>query len=170
MTSKLEVLNEKQESAGEKVEESLQAFLSLRDALDRRDAEIERLQKGYDSISFRRFLIRFVKVFLKLEAALEAKASNDNTYVLIMFEDALEECGLERFKPSLDLDYRDAGGSVDEEIRRVPAPNPESHYRIAEVDREGFVLKGQDYEEVLLPARVAVFVPSKQESVEEDDG
>lgn len=136
--------------------------MKLQGALDERDQEVRRLKKGYDAEIFRRFLRRFIRVDQAL-----ADMSNDRDAGAVdvaqlrkMFQDALDECGVEQFEPEIGADYRTAPG-ISDNPKVVPAQRPEDTFRIAEVIDPGYRLRG-DSKEIVLPARVKIFLSSTE--------
>lgn len=151
--------NEKQAAQGEAL---MKSFLTLQEALDRRDAEIDRLKKGYDTKVFKRFLSRFIRVdSALLEIAEEAKETDqfkNYHYLSRMMEDALDECGVERYSPELGDDYREAGRGVADEPKVFDTDDQEQDFKIAAVDSEGYIVRGEaDTFEAIAQARVTIY-------------
>lgn len=145
----------------EKSESLLNSFLVLQEALDSRDREIERLKKGYDAKIFKKFLNRFIRVDRALvdigaEAKDEAGVKNFR-YLNRLMEDALDECGVERYTPELGADYRSIGNGVADEPTVIAAEDAESDFSIAAVESEGYVIQGEEGTQVIIPAKVAIY-------------
>ncbi len=152
-------MNTSQEEQGQAL---LKSFLTLQEALDRRDLEIKRLQEGYDTKIFKRFLSRFIRVDrVLLEMAEEAKEDEHGKnykYLSRMMEDALDECCVERYSPELGNDYREASKNVADEPKVIDTDDQEKDFKIAAVDSEGYVVRGvDDTTETIVQARVSIY-------------
>ena len=130
----------------------------LRNALDEKDAEIQRYKRGYDAHLFRRFLYRFIRVDQTVnECSREDGLSvTERDQLSRLLEDALDECGVERFIPPVGADYRTTPGLSDNP-KVVPAPDEASAFKIIEVLEHGYRLRHPQGEEVIVPARVRVY-------------
>ena len=79
-----------------------------------------------------------------------------------MFEDALDECGVEKFSPSVGEDYRKAFGVTDDPEIAAPVDDADKDYAIAEVLAEGYrVRNGGD---VVVAAKVKIFKRQRKEN------
>lgn len=154
-------VNEKLLEQSQVANNLLHSFLDLQSALDLRDQEIERLRAGSDVKIFKRFLNRFIRVDkalveMKLEMAGEENERNYR-YLSKVMEDALEECGVEKFKPAVDSDYREAGDEVSDEVTEIPTSDPDKDFQIAEIKSPAYVILGEGKMTVVQPALVSIY-------------
>ena len=133
-------------------------FVTLHAALDEKDAEIRRFKEGYDAQVFRKFLIRFIRTDLAVNDFVEDVETKSEALDLIkrLLEDALDECGVERFSPSIGEDYRRAEGVADNP-KTTLSDNVDDRYKIAEVIEQGYRMKTPDGYEIVYPAKVRIF-------------
>ncbi|MDP6968959.1 MAG: hypothetical protein QGG88_07600, partial [Gammaproteobacteria bacterium] len=97
-----------------KSEQTLEAFMSLHNAMDVKDKEIERLKQGYDSYIYKKFLRRFIKADIAAKEMLEECPANDQLRMTqSLLSDALQECDVEEFEPDIGSDYRQIQGVAD---------------------------------------------------------
>jgi len=135
--------------------------LTLQRALDERDSEIRRLRQGYDNELLRRFVTRFLRVKQAVE---DAEISNPSDQTAIdqisrLLDDALDECGVEKFAPEIGTDYRTAPGVADSP-RIVESADPATAFRINEIIEPGYRFRNSAGA-VLVAARVSIFMPQK---------
>jgi molecular chaperone GrpE (heat shock protein) len=133
------------------------AFAGLHEALDKKDEEIRRHQRGYDQKILKTLLGRLVQVQLFLEDAISEKPPKESTVQSVADELAmvLDEYGIRTHDPKGEL-YRTTPG-VATNPKTAPTDRAELKGRIAEVRQKGFFLKTPTGEEVLLPAKVTVY-------------
>ena len=133
------------------------AFAGLHEALDKKDEEIRRHQKGYDHKILKTLLGRLVQVQLFLEDAVAEKPPKERTVQSVADELAmvLDEYGIRTHDPKGEP-YRTTPG-VATNPKTVPTDRADLKGRIAEVRQKGFLLKTPAGEEVLLPAKVTVY-------------
>ena len=148
----------------------MESFLTLQVALSSRDEEIARLRKGYDSKVFARFLSRFIRVGQALEELqsefIDIGGQKYHVYLSRLMENALEECGVEKFVPGIGGDYREAGPEIADEPAWILTDRPDLDYKISDVKRPGYHIVGQGEVQVLVPARVSIFkFTERQEGV-----
>lgn len=134
-----------------------QAFAGLHEALDKKDEEIRRHQRGYDQKILKTLLSRLVQVQLFLEDAVAEKPPKESTVQSVADELAmvLDEYGIRTHDPKGEP-YRTTPG-VATNPKTVPTDRAELKGRIAEVRQKGFFLKTPAGEEVLLAAKVTVY-------------
>ena len=81
------------------------AFAIFQESLDKKDKEIERYKKGYDSAIYSKFLRKFVKFYIDLKKEADAPENQQSAAVLNdmleQLEDALLECNVELKKPAI---------------------------------------------------------------------
>jgi molecular chaperone GrpE (heat shock protein) len=133
------------------------AFAGLHEALDKKDDEIRRHQRGYDQKILKTLLSRLVQVQLFLDDAVSEKPPKESTVQSVADELAmvLDEYGIRIHDPKGEP-YRTTPG-VATNPKTVPTDRAELKGRIAEVRQKGFFLKTPTGEEVLLPAKVTVY-------------
>ena len=146
------------------VETLFESTTNLQAALDDRDAEIQRLRSGYEAEVFRKFVARFIRVKEVLNEAQEPNQLPDLIHqALRLFDDALDECGVERFSPPLGEDYRAAVGVADNP-KIVATADADQNFRIAEILEPGYRFRATDAKQVIRPARVCIFLSRSQET------
>ncbi len=147
------------QSTRDEIQNLLQTFMTLQSALDQRDSEIERLQRGYDAELFRKFLSRFIRVDQAVGDILETGelTKEDLSDIRELLEDALRECGVERFTPELHSDYREAAGVTDNPKKQTTS-DPEMAFKISEIIEPGYRLVGQESNTIIVASKVRVFV------------
>jgi molecular chaperone GrpE (heat shock protein) len=144
----------------------IESFTDLQAALNKRDKEIERLKKGYDSEVFRKFLTRFIRVDKALCDEIHAAAENSDhrrnfERIQEALRDAFEDCGVSTFSPKIGGHLRKASG-VAENPKTKPTSSQEKDLTIAEVTEPGFKLQVQEGpDQCLKPAKVIVYRFSK---------
>lgn len=155
-TSLLETASE---NNTKKLNDMIETFMTFQTAISERDREINRLKGGYDKDIFRRFLYRFIRVHQTIDVFQTGNAESDDRLEKLrrLLEDAFEECGLEIYEPPLGEDYRKVEGIADNPVKETTV-NPEEVFKIAEVVETGYRLSGIERSEVLIPAKVKIFV------------
>ena len=144
----------------------IESFTDLQAALNKRDKEIERLKKGYDSEVFRKFLTRFIRVDKALCDEIHAAAENSDhrrnfERIQEALRDAFEDCGVSTFSPKIGGHLREASG-VAENPKTKPTSSQKEDFTIAEVTEPGFKLQVQEGpDQCLKPAKVIVYRFSK---------
>lgn len=141
-----------------KISNMIETFMDLQTALDSKDAEIRRLKNNYDAEIFRRFLLRFIRVDQAVYDFIQLEKCSKEQLLLIkrLIEDALDECGVERFSPEIGADYRVAEG-VGDNPKTMIAEDPEDQFKIASILQEGYRLRKTDGFETISPAKVKIF-------------
>ena len=154
-------LDERLNEQGQSSQRLLESFLDLQGALDARDKEIERLRSGGDVKVFQRFLNRFIRVDKALvEMRIEmAGSENEKNYRYLskVMQDALEECGVEKYEPIIGSDYRDAGDQVSDEVTVVSTTEMANDFLIADIMSPGYVILGEGKMTVIQPAHVKIY-------------
>jgi len=151
----------------------MNSFLTLQSALDTRDEEISRLKKGYDAVIFKRFLNRFIRVDRALLEIVDETPNGDNAkdmrYLNRLMEDALDECGVERFLPEIGSDFRQATEGVGDEPTVLNTDQINLDFTVASVDSAGYVIRGEGDLQVIVPAKVSIYRIQVSQSSEETD-
>jgi len=132
--------------------------MTMQGAIDDREAEIKRLKSGHDEEIFRKYVRRFIGVGQTIEefqreGSADASGLKD---IQDMLQDALEECGVELFEPDIGEDVRSAHGVADNP--KIEATNrPEDDWRIKEILKVGYQIRGPESIDIIIPARVMVY-------------
>lgn len=142
----------------EKLESMIETYITLQDALDKKDKEINRLKSGYDLVVFKKFLKRFIRVDQTIDEVLELDEIEKSDVVMIkrLLEDAFFECGLEKFEPNIGDNYLEIEG-VEEDPENLLCDQQEKEYQIAEIKSAGYHLKTLEGNEVIKPAKVKIY-------------
>lgn len=141
------------------IREMTETFMTFKNALDEKDREIERLRKGYDAHTYRKFLNRFIRLHQSLgdirrDGDLSPKSFD---FLSMLLEDALEECSVTIFEPEPGENFRLLGDRVADNPATVETDDPEKDFTIASVEVPGYEVSGAEREVVLVPARVSIF-------------
>lgn len=140
------------------LERMIQTHMALQPKLDERDREIQRLRSGFEASLFKRFVRRFVRADLSLADRMRAGATGPESMQAIsaLLEDALAECGVERFAPEVGADYRRAEGVCDNPDL-IPTEDESKAFLVAEIRRPGYRFSEGAGDRIVIPAEVAVF-------------
>ena len=145
-------------ASSKQIADMVETLMTLQNALDARDAEIRRLKNGYDAQVFRQFLFRFIRVQQALHD-ITAQADGDRQQLGMLkalMEDALDECGVEAFEPTLGKDWRREKGVADKP-QNTKTDDPGIVDQIAEVLEPGYRLMSGEEPDVIRPAKVRIF-------------
>jgi hypothetical protein len=152
-------IEEATEKTDSKIDTLMQAYRTLQNALDEKDIEVKRLREGYDSYLYRKYINRFLRVKSALGDIKKDQAFNEKSFTQIehLLSDALEECGVVSFWPEIGSDYLKIDGVSDNPVKTQSA-NPEEFSKIAEVLEPGYWLVSDNHKEIIIPAKVRIFV------------
>ncbi|MCA9469127.1 MAG: hypothetical protein KC643_27290 [Nitrospira sp.] len=162
----LTAINKIDQETSQKIIEIFDTLNIFRTNLDAREAEIDRWKKGYDSAVFMKFVSRFARVDQAISEDLVAHESGKRSInaatlegIQELLSDALDECGVERFSPSVGDDYKTAFG-IDENFSPAPTKDSEKFYKIEKVIEPGYLIRGNDNgnDICIRKAKVSVFV------------
>ncbi len=134
------------------------SLLSMQRTLTEREQENERLKRGYDNAIFRKFITPFIRLDQTISYLSGQDSPSHNSLETIhrLLKDALTDCNVESFTPDIGSDYRKAFGVTDQpKIKHTETQ--EEDYTIAEVLECGYLIRGHDKNEVLIPAHVVVY-------------
>lgn len=138
------------------------SFSVFQDSLNKKDKEIERLKKGYDTAVYVRFLKRFIKFYVELKKEADAPENQENAVVLNdmleLFGDALIECDLQIKWPDVMASIEDYNHIISAKRKVLQTDNPELHDKIAHVLMPAFILG----DEVLREANVVIYSYNKE--------
>ena len=135
-----------------------ETFMTMQQALDERDREIQRLKRGYDGEIFRKFVVRFIRVDQAAQDMQQMGLFNkDGMYqIRRLLGDAFSECGVESFEPDIGSDYRHAFG-VAEHPKTTTAENSDDDFNIVEILESGYMIRSTETSEVVVPAKVRIY-------------
>jgi hypothetical protein len=157
-----ENLNKDIDSLNKQYNELMDNFLTLRKALDERDAEIKKLKEGYDQTIIKKSLRRFLKTHQSVSDSYKENPSDQLEQILYLFNDALEEAGVEIFSPELNALYSKTDG-LSENPKKITAPNKEDVGKIQQVNEEGYRMKIPSGYEYLIPSKVTIYIEENTE-------
>jgi len=143
---------------GREITAMTDTHMALQPKLDDKDKEIKQLRQGYDATILRRFVLRFARLDRHLRDRIDATGSADPLCLQVrdMLEDALAECGIERFHPELGSDYRTADGVADQPDIE-PTDDVDKHNTIARIQRAGYRFDSDTSDRVVIPCEVVVY-------------
>ncbi len=148
------------EDQSRKSDDLLESFLILRNTLNSKDEEIARLKKGYDAKIFKKFLRRFIRIYQSLREMEQELGNQEHEknykYLSRIMQDALEECGVEKFTPEIGSDFRKAGPEIADDTTVRHTDDESQDFMLAEVESIGYILEGEG-KEVIVPSKVAIF-------------
>ena len=148
-------------STEEKINNMISTFMAMQKKLDEQDLEIKRLKKGYDSEIYKKFLMRFIRVnqivndnIKDIDNDTESKLLNR---IKLRLDDALEECNVESFEPSIGSNIKDLNPDDFELITENTTDNFNDG-EIIEVIEEGYKLITSDNQyNVLIPTKIKIY-------------
>jgi len=131
----------------------------FKDSVDKKDKEIERFKKGYDYVVFKRFVGRYLRLHKELSSmVIDAPENQDLKDALILLEDAIYECGVQKYLPVLGSNYAETEG-LENDPPTVPVSEGSEPYQIVEVLEPGFRLELPDGYDYLRKSKVAISAP-----------
>lgn len=140
------------------LERMIQTYMALQPKLDERDKELQKLRAGLEASLFKRFVKRFIRADLSVNERIRSGSTGPDSLRALsaLLEDALAECGVERFEPALGTDYRRVEGVADNPAL-VPTGDESRAFQIAEIRRAGYRFVEGIGDRVVVPAEVTVF-------------
>lgn len=164
-TSDIKILDhnikEQGQSSNDKISNMINTFMDMRKAIDEREAEIKRLKEGYDSVLYKKFLTRFIRVSQMVNKNLNNKELDVSVLERInnRLLDALEECEVETFSPEVGMNYRkDIDDQSEIECFFESTKDKSKEFQIFEIIEKGYKLIISDEKfEVIIPAQVKVY-------------
>ena len=161
-------ISQDREKTDTDIQELQKSFVVFQDSLNKKDQEIERYKKGYDSAVYKKFLGKFIKFYVALKKEADAPENSQSAeafnYMLEMLEDALLECNVEVKSPLVNAQMSDYQDLIGGHKKSVSTNQQELHGTIAEILFPAFVLKTQAGEEVLREANIAIYVYEESEA------
>lgn len=131
------------------------SLLTFQKSLEEKDQEISRFKEGYDTSILKRNLVGFARLSLFIDGIENETPEVRN--IRLLLEDALEECGVEKFFPEIGANFKSAVG-VEDRPKVEGVDDPGLDMKIIGVERPGFRLSqgGNPSALVILKARVIV--------------
>ena len=153
-----------------KIDEVKDMIGTFRQALDKKDEEIERYKKGYDEKIFVKFLRRFAKLQKQVDEAVRhveqnpSQVEKDLKNINLLLVNALEECDVVAFSPKVGEDWTKlAKGEVEDNPATILNPDPKQDQTIAEVVSVGYKLDNTETPVFIVPARIKIYVHKTEE-------
>jgi molecular chaperone GrpE (heat shock protein) len=145
------------------IDDMNQTFLTLKDNLDRKDEELARFKEGYDATIFKNFILRFTRVDKVLKESISDQNYTQDALedIQIQMEDALAECDIKIFSPSVGDDFKSLEGVADNP-KQIETSKKNQNLTIAEVIQPGYRRKlpgsGKDNFQIITEAKVAIYI------------
>ncbi len=145
------------------IDDMNQTFLTLKDNLDRKDEELARFKDGYDATIFKNFILRFTRVDKVLKESISDQNYTQDALedIQIQMEDALAECDIKIFSPSVGDDFKSLEGVADNP-KQIETSKKNQNLTIAEVIQPGYRRKlpgsGKDNFQIITEAKVAIYI------------
>ena len=145
------------------IDDMNQTFLTLKDNLDRKDEELARFKDGYDATIFKNFILRFTRVDKVLKESISDQNYTQGALedIQIQMEDALAECDIKIFSPSVGDDFKSLEGVADNP-KQIETSKKNQNLTIAEVIQPGYRRKlpgsGKDNFQIITEAKVAIYI------------
>ena len=142
-----------------KSENMTETYMSLHHSIDVKDQEIARLKSGYDSQIYKKFLKRFLKVDQIIQEEILESDSTIASHlepIQEILQDALDECGVEKFSPEIGGQYKDTEGVAD----RPKLKNTDDAKKNGEISRvieQGYRISINEGFEILAEAKVEIY-------------
>jgi hypothetical protein len=155
-------INQQREENRSASTELTATFLTMQRALDIRDKQLQKAEEGWDQTVFSKFVKRFAKIDEMLHEEQKITVEQIVQQARILLRDALDECGVKLFSPSLGADYRVELG-VAENPQHIETDDQSKNYQIAEVLTQGYCIESNfGTYTVIIPAKVKVYVLKEQ--------
>lgn len=158
ISSSIEAFGQQTRETHQGVSNLTETFMTMQQALDEREREIQRLKRGYDSDIFRKFVARFIRVDQAVEDFQRMGSANESGLDQIrrLLSDSFAECNVECFQPDVGSDYREAFGVADNP-KTVDAESADDDFKIAEILESGYLIRSAENTEVIQPAKVRIY-------------
>jgi molecular chaperone GrpE (heat shock protein) len=146
----------------EKIEEIKEIYMQLQNTINEKENEINRFKEGYDTKIF----ISFLKGFINVDTAIKGIQNDfdeqglnkdDFNFISKAMDNALYDCGVNRYEPKIGTDIRDI--EIGDDYKKIETENKEKEYKIAEVIEAGYIIEENEKVHYIKPAKVSVFVP-----------
>ena len=134
-------------------------FLKLQENLDNRDSMIQRYQEGYESKIFKNFLNRFFRIYRFVYETSQNSNQEKEIFskLILLFEDAFEECDVEIFYPKIGIDYIDDGNELEDKPKILFSDIESQNNKVVEVISPGLRWINSDIKNrIIIKSRVAI--------------
>lgn len=165
LTNEVRSLTLKTAESSERIGNMTETYMTLQTALDEKDQLIRRLKRGYDAEIFRKFITRFIRIDQAINDYMVCGESDRNAWEQVkrLFEDALDECGVESYEPQLGVDYRQEDGLSDNP-KKIITDDLTKDFTVAEVIESGYRIRFNNQQEIIKPAKVTIYIYEEQVS------
>lgn len=130
------------------------SFALFQDSLNKKDEEIERLKKGYDTAVYEKFLNKFIKFYVELKKEADAPENQANAPLLNdmldLLGDALVECNLQVKAPEIMGSAEDYASILNAKSKTLETDNPELDGKVAQVIMPAFILGNDVLREAII--------------------
>ena len=134
------------------------SLLTMKSAIEERDAEIKRLRQGYEYSILKRYYTRLIRLHRTSQEIFAERPEDPDIKVLHrLMEDLLEDAEIEMYVPELHSDSRTLGDLIDDEVKHRESDNTEFEHLVSEVISAGYVVSNGGSRQVLKPAKVEVY-------------
>jgi hypothetical protein len=134
------------------------SLLTMKSAIEERDAEIKRLRQGYDYSILKRYYTRLIRLHrTSQEITLERPEDTDVNVLHRLMEDLLEDAEIEVYVPELNSDSRTLGDLIDDDVKHRESDKDELEHLVSEVIAPGYVVSNGSARQVLKPAKIGVY-------------
>jgi len=168
MNNYIQKVSQDREKTDADIVELQRAFAIFQESLNKKDLEIERYKKGYDSAVYEKFLRKFIKFYIEMKKESDAPENQQSAALLKdmleILEDALLECNVEIIAPVLMKQAEEYHGIIGGNQKTRTTDQQDLHGKIAEVSFPAFLLITQAGEEVLREASITTYVYKESET------
>lgn len=134
-------------------------FLKLQENLDTRDKIIKRYEEGYEAKIFKSFLNRFFRIYRVVYETSQNSNQDKEIFskLILLFEDAFEECNVEIFYPKIGIDYIDDGNELEDKPKVLFTDIESQNNKVIEVISPGLRWVDTDIRNrVIIKSKVAI--------------
>ena len=168
MNNYIQKVSQDREKTDADIVELQRAFAIFQESLNKKDLEIERYKKGYDSAVYEKFLRKFIKFYIEMKKESDAPENQQSAALLKdmleILEDALLECNVEIIAPVLMKQAEEYHVIIGGNQKTRTTDQQDLHGKIAEVSFPAFLLITQAGEEVLREASITTYVYKESET------
>tara|TARA_Y100001970_G_C14256653_1_gene875981 strand:+ start:1682 stop:2836 length:1155 start_codon:yes stop_codon:yes gene_type:complete len=168
-TQSKEAFNKGSKRNIQRLDEAIEIFNTMNATIKKKEKEIERYKKGYDTTITKKFLKRFIRINEIIEKV-DSKQTKEELLkrLRLRFEDAFAECDLEPWSPNPGEEIKKYQGQDIERIDTIQAKNEIEEFTIAEVLSCGYRIANDDKHEIIVAAKVNVYGEFKKNNKEEN--
>ena len=140
----------------------IESYDTFQNKISLLEEEIKRYKSGYDNKILKQFVGKFIRINISIKKLINDNDENKELKnIRILLENAIEESGVNIITPTLGEDYRKLGKEVADSPTHVETQDKDKEFKIAQIIEHGYELIGTTKNEVLIPAKVAVYVLKK---------